>query len=308
MTAELIRIIVAIAGVIAVLAALFMWWMNRTPHIERDESGILPLFGGVERGVDATPDVGIMDGGTVRLQAPYVNPTASAVSTRPTGIPSRSVGGPLPARDIDHETGTAVTPKQQSSAPGNQSSDISRSPRPNIASPPTPRRGADIASSTVREFVTGGLSRPPKSMAAETDSAVISAAGVPGTMVEGQLLRFSIPAEGTLQFLPGRLEIASGMDSGREIRFVRVPGPHEMEVTFGRSEGELYRHIQLRDQTVSRTHAVMRLVDGVWTLMNHSRTNPVVHNGKVLEDGAEQELEDGDRIEMGEVLFTFRSR
>jgi pSer/pThr/pTyr-binding forkhead associated (FHA) protein len=79
-------------------------------------------------------------------------------------------------------------------------------------------------------------------------------------------------------------------------------------VTFGRSEGELYRHIQLRDQTVSRQHARLRLADTRWHLLNLSQTNPVVHNGRVLSGGEEQPLEDGDRIEMGEVLFTFRSR
>ena len=144
--------------------------------------------------------------------------------------------------------------------------------------------------------------------AARADAPVVSATGVPGTMVEGHLLRFSEPAEGTLQFLPGRLEIASGIDTGREIRFVRVPGPNGLEVTFGRSEGELYKHIQLRDQTVSRSHARLRLEEGRWHLFNYSQTNPVVHNGQLLGNDAEQPLDDGDRIEMGEVLFTFRSR
>lgn len=149
---------------------------------------------------------------------------------------------------------------------------------------------------------------PQPTAPAAANSAVVSNTGVPGTMVEGQLLRFSVPAEGTLQFLPGRLEIAAGLDAGREIRFVNVPGPDGTIVTFGRSEGELYRHIQLRDQTVSRSHARMRLIDARWHLLNLSQTNPVVHNGRVLANGEERPLDDGDRIEMGEVLFTFRSR
>jgi hypothetical protein len=127
-------------------------------------------------------------------------------------------------------------------------------------------------------------------------------------MVEGHALRFSVPVEGTLQFLPGRLEISSGLDTGREIRFVRVPGPDGVEVTFGRTEGPLYRHVQLRDQTVSRSHAKMRFTDGRWRLTNLSTTNPVAHNGQILSMGDEPVLNDGDRIEMGEVVFTFRSR
>jgi pSer/pThr/pTyr-binding forkhead associated (FHA) protein len=132
--------------------------------------------------------------------------------------------------------------------------------------------------------------------------------GVPGSMVEGHRFRFSTPVEGTLQFLPGRLEISSGLDTGREIRFVRVPGPNGTEVTFGRNEGPLYRHIQLRDQTVSREHARMTFLDGRWQLINLSRTNPVAHNGRVLGWEEQRPLEDGDRLEMGEVVFSFRSR
>ena len=131
---------------------------------------------------------------------------------------------------------------------------------------------------------------------------------MPGTMVEGHALRYSVPADGTLQFLPGRLEIGSGLDANREIRFVRVDGPNGIEVTFGRSEGALYRHIQLRDMTVSRAHARMHFALGTWYLQNLSQTNPVVHNGVEMPAALERPLADGDRIEMGEVLFTFRER
>ncbi|WP_373058192.1 FHA domain-containing protein [Gemmatimonas sp.] len=140
------------------------------------------------------------------------------------------------------------------------------------------------------------------------DAAVVSDAGIPGTMVEGNSVRFSVPAEGTLQFLPGRLEIGSGFDAGREIRFVQVPGPDGTDITFGRNEGALYRHIQLRDQTVSRQHAVLQWREGRWSLRNLSHTNPVAHNGAMLDTLDAPCLQDGDRIEMGEVIFTFRSR
>jgi hypothetical protein len=143
---------------------------------------------------------------------------------------------------------------------------------------------------------------------APAEHEVVSDMGVPGTMVEGHTLRFSVPAEGTLQFLPGRLEIGSGFDGGREIRFVRVEGPNGIEVTFGRSEGELYRHVQLRDKTVSRSHAIMRFAEGVWYLQNLSLTNPVVYNRSQMPTGVAQPLTDGDRIEMGEVVFTYRGR
>jgi len=192
-------------------------------------------------------------------------------------------------------------------------------PPPVVPPPPRPE-----SRPVIREFTTAPLSpvvRPasktppslvqllPSHPAASTAvSPVVSSAGVPGTMVEGHALRFSVPAEGTLQFLPGRLEIGSGLDAGREIRFVNVPGPDGTDVTFGRGEGPLYRHVQMRDKTVSRQHAVMQWRAGHWFLRNLSQTNPVARNGAVLDTVDAPCLQDGDRIEMGEVLFTFRSR
>jgi predicted component of type VI protein secretion system len=70
----------------------------------------------------------------------------------------------------------------------------------------------------------------------------------------------------------------------------------------------LYKHIQLRDMTVSRAHARMHFALGTWYLQNLSQTNPVVHNGVEMPAALERPLADGDRIEMGEVLFTFRER
>ena len=77
---------------------------------------------------------------------------------------------------------------------------------------------------------------------------------------------------------------------------------------FGRTEGALYRHIQLRDKTVSRQHAVLQWRDGRWFLRNLSLTNPVAYNGDLLDTLDLPCLQDGDRIEMGEVIFMFRSR
>ena len=128
-------------------------------------------------------------------------------------------------------------------------------------------------------------------------------------MLDGETIRFAIPDEGTLQFLPGRLEVVAGPDAGREIRFVRTPGEARTEITFGRSEGTPYRHVQLVARTVSRQHAAMTLLDGHWQLENRSATNPVLLNGRSLASGEVAPLlVDGDRIEMGEVIFVFHDR
>jgi pSer/pThr/pTyr-binding forkhead associated (FHA) protein len=142
--------------------------------------------------------------------------------------------------------------------------------------------------------------------------------------VEGASVRYWRPADGTLQFLPGRLEVIAGRDAGQEIRFVRTPGPDGTRVTFGRAEGAPYRHVQLREPTVSRAHARMTLevVNGNgpesatgtarWRLENLSATNPVVVNGRPLAADESERcsvvLDEGDRIEMGEVVFRFHER
>lgn len=126
---------------------------------------------------------------------------------------------------------------------------------------------------------------------------------------DGETLRFALPDAGTLQFLPGRLQVVVGPEAGREIRFVRSPNTGETDVTFGRSEGPPHRHVQLLVPTVSRRHALMSLLDEHWSLQNLSATNPVTLNGRRLApDEVVPLLVDGDRIEMGEVIFVFQSR
>lgn len=117
---------------------------------------------------------------------------------------------------------------------------------------------------------------------------------------------FEPPApQGTLQLLPGRLEVVSGPGSGEEMRFVRVPGAKQ-EVTLGRLEGPPYQHLQLKSQTVSRNHARLMYRDGIWILRNESGTNPTLHNGRPLSSILEEvPLHDGDQIEVGEVALVF---
>jgi predicted component of type VI protein secretion system len=56
-------------------------------------------------------------------------------------------------------------------------------------------------------------------------------------------------------------------------------------------------------------HASMRFAAGRWHIKNLSATNPVVVNGQQLPaNGDGQLLNDGDQVEMGEVIFRFRPR
>lgn len=142
--------------------------------------------------------------------------------------------------------------------------------------------------------------RPAEEPVAETAS--------PADVVDGQTIRFHRPPEGTLQLLPGRLEIVDGADQGQEIRFVRSRAGTP-EITFGRNNGPPLQHIQLRASTVSRKHARMRFQGKQWEISNLSLTNPVVLNGEELPTGnGGRPLHEGDRIEMGEVMFRFREQ
>jgi hypothetical protein len=165
-------------------------------------------------------------------------------------------------------------------------------------------------------------SQPPVLAAEETtqprplqpfsgESAVATAAAkpqsAPDSLVDGKTIRFHRPMDGTLQILPGRLDIVEGDEAGQTIRFVRTSP--EVEISFGRTDGPAYRHIQLRAPTVSRKHALMRMEGARWSIANLSRTNPVVVNGDELgAEGEARTLREGDRIEMGEIAFVFRER
>ena len=153
---------------------------------------------------------------------------------------------------------------------------------------------------------------PPPAASSTTPTPVNGMAhvanGTTNGAVASRVVQEVAPGEGTLQFLPGRLEVIEGDVPGRDIRFVRTWGEIP-EVTFGRVAGPPYRHVQLRSQTVSRQHARMQFVDGRWMLTNMSQTNPVVVNGQPLDSSLGQRiLHDGDEIEMGDVLFRFRER
>lgn len=136
----------------------------------------------------------------------------------------------------------------------------------------------------------------------------------PGTqgadIVLGHSLRFHRPPDGgTLALLPGFLEVIGGPDAGHEVRFVRAHDSEPADITFGRKEGPPYRHVQLLEPTVSRTHARMSRDGDRWRLTNLSRTNPVVVNGIAL-DGVSnsQILQDSDVVEMGALVFRFHER
>jgi membrane protein implicated in regulation of membrane protease activity len=171
-------------------------------------------------------------------------------------------------------------------------------PVPATAVAAEPIAGIDSLAGSEEHTVPGGQSRA---------AATATADAPPSGLFDGQTIRFHVPVDGTLQLLPGRLELVAGPDSGQIIRFVR--NDDDPKITFGRSDGPPYRHVQLRVPTVSRRHAQMRLDGTRWNIVNMSTTNPLVVNGEEVANGARgRTLRDGDRIEMGELIFVYRER
>ncbi len=73
--------------------------------------------------------------------------------------------------------------------------------------------------------------------------------------------------------------------------------------------GCVHTNASVLDPTVSRQHARITFAGQRWHLFNMSTTNAVLLNGAALPDhGSGITLQDGDRLEMGAVVFVFHAR
>jgi len=152
----------------------------------------------------------------------------------------------------------------------------------------------------------------PLERVARADESVRSMRLVKDDADEGLLpnetIRFRRPVEEPVQLLPGRLEVVSGDTAHREIRFVRIPG-EPMQLILGRDGGPSAQYVALKSGTVSRQHARLAFNNGRWAVANLSKTNPVVVNDEELSYTAgERSLDDGDQLELGEVVLRFHAR
>lgn len=126
----------------------------------------------------------------------------------------------------------------------------------------------------------------------------------PAEWIENSMVRMGRPPEGTLKILPGRFVLDDG-DRQIELRIFRTSGAERVETTIGREAGQPYRHIQLKPLSVSARHAKFVFENGVYSIINYSRTNPTTVNGDPLPENASRRLVDEDRIEVGEVVFVY---
>ena len=276
MIASLVILLLVVLG--------FLWWWIVQPH-GRDALGRdaqLPLFSVRTPG----SSLRVIGGGARHQGAVGTPPDAASVA----GAPRPAVASANGANGTNGTNGTRVK------------ADVLTPPRP--APPSAPRPSGQSKDGHA----------PPRS--APAPAAVPMAAADAGEGI--QELKWAppvqpLPASGTVEFLPGRLDVVQGRGvAGQEVRFVRPSRPGERPVvTFGRGEGPLYRHVQLNVPTVSRLHArLSHYADtGGWAVENLSSTNPTVLNGEELPvDAAPRPLREGDRLEMGEVVFTYHAR
>ncbi len=285
---------------LAVLIGGLVWWVQR-PLSARHEDGprVQPLFGNDRASVysrhedqreyaahDAEADDDKAHVMAARMARTHTAPATAA------GPPGASEGRPSAHATVPPST--TKSPWAPRTAPSSHERARSHHGR---------QHGA--AAAAMRVPAPAASNGRPDALLRQVNVAQ-SAAAATASLTDGRAVRFTVPADRTLQFLPGRLDAVGGLDAGREVRFVRLPD-EDAVVTFGRLEGQPYRHVQLADPTVSRSHARLRFAAGRWYLTNLSTTNPVLQNSHSLTVDVESLLEDGDRVEMGEVVFRFRA-
>lgn len=226
-----------------------------------------------------------------------------APSAIPTAIPGAWVAQPAPA--------------QQPAAPPPAPLAVEPEPAPSPA--PTFSTGTLVLLAVLLAALAGivvalvlVLGRKKKSRPGTSDFSLAAslpaeAAPAPQQVIEGRTIKMHAPPPNTIKLLPGYLEVLSGDDAVKEIRFYKLKGEAVPETTFGRATGRPYVHIQLKPMTISSRQAKLSFDQGQVKLTNFAsnESNPTKVNGRDLGVDEMVILKDGDRIDMGEVAFKF---
>jgi hypothetical protein len=131
-----------------------------------------------------------------------------------------------------------------------------------------------------------------------------------GGETQGSTVKIQVPPPGTLKLLPGRFEVVKGDPTLQEIRFYQPKGRNNAEITFGRSKGPAFTHIQLSSMTVSSRQAKLFFDSGQPKLVNYAgpQSNPTQVNGKEMDVNESVTLQPQDEITMGEVVFRYHQQ
>ncbi|MCB2221574.1 MAG: FHA domain-containing protein [Bacteroidetes bacterium] len=125
-------------------------------------------------------------------------------------------------------------------------------------------------------------------------------------------LKFSSSDPKTMKYVPGKLEIISGEDKGRILKFFGYPTPEGSVVSVGRGKGRVegersFARIKIDDKfmTVSREQAELIYREGKLFVRNLSNINPTEVNGIVVPEKEMIELEPGSVMKTGELEFKY---
>lgn len=121
-------------------------------------------------------------------------------------------------------------------------------------------------------------------------------------------VRITTTSPKTLKFIPGKLTIVSGEDTGKSFKIAGYPTPEGNIVSIGREEingDRSYSHIQLMQKTISRKQAELVQYNGRLYIKNLSETNMTQLNGIELKVGEQAELKSGAVIRLGELEIKY---
>jgi hypothetical protein len=117
-------------------------------------------------------------------------------------------------------------------------------------------------------------------------------------------IKISTSSPKTLKFIPGKLTIVSGEDTGKSFKIAGYPTSEGSIVSIGREEvkGErAYSHIQLMQKTISRKQAEIVQKDSKLYVKNLSDTNYTQLDSVELKINEKAELKAGAVLRLGEL-------
>lgn len=125
--------------------------------------------------------------------------------------------------------------------------------------------------------------------------------------IEGQTVRLAAPPQGTVKILPGWFEVLGEEGAARQILLFQPKNQPAGDITFGRTTGPAFSHIQLKPATVSIHQAMVRHDNGQVLLTNlaPASSNPTRVNQNALGMNQAVPLQNQDLVEMGEVRLRF---
>lgn len=117
------------------------------------------------------------------------------------------------------------------------------------------------------------------------------------------------PADKTMKFIPGQLEILTGEDKGRSIKIAGFPTEDGSIVTIGRESvtgPRDFAHIEMKERTISRKQAELIYKDGKLYIKNLSETNYTKLNGKDIPPNTSLEISTDAVLTFGEVEMKYK--